>query len=191
MAVGTTTALLMAGGAFSAATSIAGSNNQAKAIEQQGEYNALVYEQQAQVIDQQREVSAYQHTRLRGRYRGSIVAGAGGRGLKLSGSPLAVLADTESELLFDQAIDDYNLQINKNYALSGAASYRADAANRARSTRFSGYANAFSTLLGVGAGVAGQGGFGGGKTFANVAPLRAAGGATRVPVAPAGYWRGV
>ena len=151
MALTAASALLMAGGTFSAASSITGASQQAKAMKRQGEFNAQVYEQQAEVIKEQKKIQDYQFNRQAARARGSIVSRTAGKGLLMSGSPLAILADTESELLFDKAIADYNLDINRNYAASGANYYRQNAAIQSRLAKYTGYSNAFSTILNTGA----------------------------------------
>lgn len=151
MAIGTTSALLIAGGAFSAATQVVGANTQAKSIQKQAEYNAQVYEQQAAMIQEKKRIQNIQFLRDSARVRGAIVSKTAGKGLMLSGSPLAILADTESQMQFDKAIADYNLDIEKNYATSGADYMRTSGAINSRLARFSGYSNAFSTILNTGA----------------------------------------
>lgn len=151
MAVGTTAALLIAGGAFSAATQIAGAGAQSKGIQRQAEYNAQIYEQQAEMIQQKKKISEYQFNRNAAAIRGSIVAKTAGKGFNLGGSPLAILIDNESQMQFDKAIGDYNLDIERNFALSGATNTRQTGAMQSRLARFSGYTNAFSTVLNTGA----------------------------------------
>ena len=160
---GMTTSLLLAGGAVSAGTSILGGNMQAKSIEQQADYNAKVYEQQAEMVTQKKKITDYQYGRAQGQMMGSIVSQTAGKGLTLSGSPMAILADTESQLKFDNAIADYNLDVERNYALSSAANERTRGANEAKEARFSGYSNAFSTLLSTGANIGTQKSLGGAR----------------------------
>lgn len=150
MAVGTT-ALLVAGGAFSAATQILGSQQQAKAIKGKAAYDSAVYEQQAEVIKEQKKISDYQYNRQAARARGEIVSKTAGKGLLLSGSPLAILADTESQMMFDKAISDYNLSVESNYATSAARFARSSGAVNARLAAYGGYGNALSTMLNTGA----------------------------------------
>lgn len=150
MGLGLTTALLVGGGTFSAATQAMGGQAQAKGIQRQAEYNAQIYEQQAEMIKEKKKISDYQFLRDSARVRGKITSQTAGKGLLMSGSPLAILADTESQMQFDKAIGDYNLDIEKNYALSGASYMRQSGAAQARLARFSGYTNAFSTILNTG-----------------------------------------
>lgn len=152
MAVGTT-ALMLAGGAFSATTQLMGANTQAKSIQRQAEYNAQVYEQQAAMVQEKKKIQDYQFNRDAARIRGSIVSKAAGKGFGLSGSPLAILIDNETQMQFDKAIGDYNLDIERNYAISGANNMRTQGANDARIAKYSGFNNAFSSILSTGSGV--------------------------------------
>ena len=151
MPVGATTAVLLAGaGGLSAGASIMGGNAQAKSIQKQAEYNAQVYEQQASMIQEKKKIQDYQFNRQAARARGSIIAKTAGKGFNMGGSPLAILADNESQMQFDKAIGDYNLNVEQNYALSGAANTRQQGVYNARAARYSGYTNAFSTVLNTG-----------------------------------------
>ena len=137
-------------GAFTAVSQAEAGKKQGRALQQQGAYNAQVYEQQAQMVLNQKKITEAQYLRNRRRASGSIVAGAAGKGLKLSGSPLAVLADVETQLGFDKAIEDYNLDVSRNRALSGASYQRETGRQQAALARSQGYSNAFSTILNTG-----------------------------------------
>jgi len=150
MAIGTTTAILLGVGAASAGLQVGAGNAQAKNIERQAKYNAEIYDQQAGMIQEKKRIQDQQFNRQAARVRGSIVSRTAGKGLLLSGSPAAILADTESEMLFDKAIADYNLDVERNYAASGAGYMRDEGASQSRLARFTGYSNAFSTLLNTG-----------------------------------------
>lgn len=150
MAIGMASALLLAGGAFSATSSIMGANQQSKAIKKQAEYNAQIYEQQGAMIQEKKKIADYQFNRNAARARGAIIARTAGKGLNLSGSPLAILIDNESQMQFDKAIEDYNLDIERNYAASGASYMRQTGAAQSRLARYGGYSTAFSTLLNTG-----------------------------------------
>ena len=163
MAIGTATAvtaLMVGGSAFSAVSSFTGGKQQAKAITQQAEHNAQIYEQQASMIEQKKKIQDTQYARQIARTRSSMVSKTAGKGLLLSGSPLAVMADTESQMLFDQAIAGYNLDVEKNFATSAAASTRFTGANEARVAKAQGFSNAFSTILNTGTNLAIRGGWG-------------------------------
>lgn len=144
-------------GTFSAASSFMGGRAEGKAISEQAEYNAQVYEQQAAMINAQKKISNYKHQRRIGKMRGAHAASAAGRGLNLTGSPLRVMADTESQMLYDQAIDNYNLTVQQNYYKHGAAMTRYEGSMGAAAARQRGTMGAFSTLLNTGVSMAGMG----------------------------------
>lgn len=151
MALGTASAIMLAGGAFSATTQLMGANTQAKAIERQASYNAEIYEQQAAMTLEKKKIQDYQFNRQAATARGSIIAKTAGKGFDLSGSPLAILIDNETQMQYDKAIEDYNLDIERNYALSAATNTRQQGAYNSRATKYAGYTNAFSSLLSTGA----------------------------------------
>lgn len=161
MAIGTAAALMLGAGAFSATTQVMGANSQAKSQQKQAEYNAQVMDQNAAQILEKKKIHDYQFARQAGFIRGSMVAKTAGKGLNLSGSPLAILADNETQMQFDKAIEDYNFELDRNYALSSATNTREQGAINARNTKMAGYSNAFSTLLSTGTNMALLGGVGG------------------------------
>lgn len=151
MAMAATTAALIGLGAATATTQVMSSRQQSKALERQGDYNAQVYEQQAEMIKQQQKIQDYQYTREAARLRGAQKARTAGAGLLLSGSPLAMMVDSDTQLRLDKAIGDYNMNIQQNYAKSGANYYRTSASEQAKLARTQGYGNAFATMLQTGA----------------------------------------
>ena len=150
---GLTTSLLLASGGISAASSIMGGEMSAKAAEQQAEYNAKLYGQQANMVTEKKKVHDYQYGRMFGQAMGANVAATAGKGLTMSGSPMAIMADTQSQILFDQAIGDYNLDVERNVALQNAEQARRVGEQEARQARIGGYTNAFTTMLSTGADV--------------------------------------
>lgn len=148
--MGLETALIagMAGlGTMTATTQVMAGRAQAKSAGRQGEFNAQVYEQQASMVEAQKKVQETQDIRRLSRLRGSIVAATAGKGLLLSGSPAAILVDAETQAQYDMAIGQYNLEIDKRRALSGAEFSRFTGREQARLATFQGYTNAFSTAL--------------------------------------------
>jgi hypothetical protein len=150
MALGAAGAIALGAGAFSATSQYMAGRQEARAIQQKTAYDAAVYEQQAQMIQDKRKLTERQFNREAVRRRGAIVAASAGKGLRMSGSPLAVLADSETELLLNQQIADYNLRVQKGYAQSGARQTRLQGQYASRAAKFSGFNNAFSTMLGSG-----------------------------------------
>ena len=150
MALGTTAAIMLGVGAFGAATQVGAGNAQAKSIKQQSEYEAQVSEQQAELVGRQKTVVDRRYDRLAGRTRATGIATTAGKGLMLSGSPLAIMADIESQIEFDRAGEQYNLDIQKGSFLSQAENTRATGRNQSRQAKSAGYMNAFSTMLSTG-----------------------------------------
>lgn len=163
MAVATSTALataVVATSAFSAISSMKAGNQQAKAISRQAEYNAQIYEMQGSMIQEKKKIQDYQYARQIARMRSSVVSKTAGKGLLLSGTPLAIMADTESQMLFDKAIGDYNLDVQRNFAYSAAANTRYTGMEEAKLAKTVGRTNAFTTMLNGGTNAAILGGYG-------------------------------
>lgn len=129
---------------------IAQGYSQAKEINRQGEYNAQVYEQQAGMIGEQARLEGLQYDRARARTASVGIVRTAGAGLLMSGSPAAVMVDTETQMLLDKSIGQYNFEVQKRYALSGANYYRTTAREQANASIFGRYSNAFSTALNTG-----------------------------------------
>src|SRR3990167_5666277 len=136
-------------GAFTATTQVMGANKQAKSIQRQAEYNAQIYEQQAAMVLEKKKIQDYQFNRQAAFSRGSIIARTAGKGLMLSGSPLAILIDNETQMQFDKAIGDNNWDIEGNFAMSGATNTRQQAINSSRAARYSVFSNALSNCIWV------------------------------------------
>ena len=141
-------------GGVSAGMSVMGGNAQAKGIQKQAEYNAQIYEQQGQMILEKKKIQDYQFNRQAAKLRGSIISKTAGKGFLIGGSPAAILADNESQMQFDKAIEDYNLDVERNYALSGATNTRQQGVQQSKLARMQGYTNAFTTILNTGLNVA-------------------------------------
>jgi hypothetical protein len=103
------------------------------------------------MIQEKKKIQDYQFQRDAARARSGIIAQTAGKGFNMGGSPLAILIDNESQMQFDKAIGDYNLDIEANYARSGATYTRETGYAQSRLARFSGYSGAFSTVLNTGA----------------------------------------
>ena len=146
-----TSAALLVLAAVQAGTQLYSGYVEGKEIKTQAEYNALIYEQQAKMIGGQKKLEAYQYDKAISRMRGTTTARIAKSGLLMSGSPLAVMIDTETQMLLDKSIGQYNLEVQKRYALSGAAEYRRTGKISARTAKMAGYTNAFTTLLQAGA----------------------------------------
>lgn len=154
MAIGTATALLgtavVAGGAFSAYSQAKAGTQQASSLIQQGNYNAEVYDQQAEMVLEKKKLSEYQSNRARAKVRGAVVSRTAGAGFMFGGSPMAIAIDNETQMLLDQAVGDYNLDVEANYLKSASVASRYQGQQQAKLARSTGFTNAFSTLLNVG-----------------------------------------
>ena len=148
--LGTAAALMVAAGTASAGMSLASGQAQSKAIKNKASFDAQIYEQQAEMVKQKKSVADQQFLRQSTHSRGGIVSATAGKGLLLKGSPLAVLADNESQMQFDKAIQDYNFAIDENLARSGATQTRAQGGYQSRLAQSQGFSNAFSTALNTG-----------------------------------------
>ena len=136
------TAALVGLGALQVGTSIASGIAQKK----EANYNASLAEQQAANIENQKGLTAYQSNREIGQVAGSITTATAGRGLTMSGSPMAVMLDTYTQMEMDKRIQINNLETSKQSSLSQAEAYR----RQGKTAEFSGYTNAFTSALSTG-----------------------------------------
>lgn len=146
-------------------------NNEAK-------YNAGLYEQKAGIIDMQKSLEAGQYNRAKGQLAGKSIARTAKAGFEMSGSPMAVMIDSLTQLELDKAIGQYNLETQKRYAQATADEYK----RRGRASMTAAYSNAFSTILRGGFDYATSSGLFSGNNYANV-------GGQRVLVAPPDYYK--
>jgi hypothetical protein len=74
---------------------------------------------------------------------GTVSARTAKAGLDLSGSPMAVMIDNLTQMELDKSIGNYNLEVQKRYALSTADAYK----RQGKAAMTSAMSNAFSTVL--------------------------------------------
>lgn len=147
-AVSTGLTLMQAGGGIMQAFSQQKAGSEyANSMMRQAEHNAQIFEQQAAMIQARKKIEDYQYKRAAKKLRGTVISRTAGKGLQLTGSPLAVMVDNESQLLFDKAISEYNLDVEANYARSAAAQARYIGAENARYARAQGSANSLTSIL--------------------------------------------
>jgi len=103
-----TTLAIGAMGAYSAIAQGNAANAEAK-------YNAKVLTQQADNIDIAKSLESYQADRAIRKTQGTLISSVAKNGLELSGSPLAVLVDTMTQMEMDKSIGQYNLEAQKSY----------------------------------------------------------------------------
>lgn len=137
------------GGAIFAlsATQAVSQISQGYAQKSEANFNATLLEGKANMIDLQSDIESSKYDRMKGQYLSKSVVNTAGNGLAVSGSPLAVMLNAQTQINIDQAISKFNFEQEKNYTNA-----QADAQRRAGSAAVkSGYSNAFSTLLQGGA----------------------------------------
>lgn len=120
----------------------------AKQAVAESSYNASALYQQAGMIDDQKKLQAYQDSRLIRFTMGKTVSSAAGRGIELSGSPMAIMIDTRTQLEMDKAIGQYNLSVQKYSVLSEAESVKRGGAITAGQYERSGKAALTSGITG-------------------------------------------
>ena len=118
--MGVMSSIMLAMGAASAASSIAGGISQnreakanASAIEAESSYNAGVYRQQSGMVEQQKQLKAQQDARSIRFTAGKHTAITAAKGLEMSGSAMAILSDTLTQMEMDKAISSYNYDVQK------------------------------------------------------------------------------
>ena len=116
-------------------------------------YNAAILHQKAGMIEDQKKLQAAQDNRAIRMVMGRTTAVTAAKGIQLSGSPMAIMIDTRTQLEMDKLIGQYNLDVQKYGVISQAESVtragqtRAASYRRAGKTaRTAGYVGALSTL---------------------------------------------
>ena len=175
-----TSAVLLIAGAVTAGMQVASGTAKSREIKEQSAYNAAIYEQQAAMIEAQKGVESSQYDRAIRRMRSTAISRTAKSGLMLGGSPIVAMIDAETQMRFDQAIGQYNLDVRKNRALSGATETLRRGKAGSRTALMTGYTNAFTTLLTTAASA--NIGSGGAKSYATVK------GMGKVRVAPTNYY---
>jgi len=120
-----------------------GQIQQAKAQQKVFEYNAAVNRQRAEMIQQAGQLEVDKLRREKRRFTEKQVAAYAKAGVRLTGSPLQVIADTATELEMDILIEDFNTRIG---VINAQNSARLDELRGAQAMQ-SGYWSAGSTLL--------------------------------------------
>lgn len=125
--MGAMTPAIMALGAFKGATQIIGGIQQnkearmnASAIQSEAAYNAGIYRQQAGMVEQQKQLKMQQDARKIRFIEGQHTAVTAAKGIEMSGSAMAVLIDTMTQMEMDKAINAYNYDVQK-YTLESQA----------------------------------------------------------------------
>jgi len=115
-----TAALLAAGTAMKVIGGIkAGNDAQAAA-----EYNAAVLEEKAASIDVKKKISNERWGKVIDQFGGELTVAVASSGYDYSGSFLSHINRVMTEAQLDKQIDNYNLELEKHQALSGAGEQR-------------------------------------------------------------------
>jgi len=107
------------------------------------EFNAAISEERAKLARQAGEVRVERLRRERRRFTARQTASFAKAGVRLTGSPLQVIADTAAELELDILLENFNTNIQIQSARTDADLDRI----RARQARTAGFINAGTTLL--------------------------------------------
>lgn len=140
--MGVVGALQLAGAAISAF----GQYQQGQAEKSVANANALIYEKQAQNINEAKKITAGQYRTKANVLRGQAVTNAARGGLKISGTTANSISQSITELQMDNAYEQFNLQTKRQEALSNAAMQRFQGKQAAKA----GLMNAGVTALSAG-----------------------------------------
>jgi hypothetical protein len=128
---------------MSSINQIVGSIYQGRIASAQAKYNAAIQEGRDKWLQLQQEVSDRQYQRFLGRTISKSFVNIAGAGLAASGSPIAVMVDTATQINIDKSIAHFNIEQDKIATRNSAEMYRTEGKNAVRAS----YANAFSALL--------------------------------------------
>lgn len=163
--MGLFTGLMIGMGVATAASQIMGgraakdeANYNASIALSESEYNASVLRKQAGMVDEQKKLLLAQDNRAIRMIMGETIAVTAGRGIELSGSPMAIMIDIGTQMEMDKMIGQYNLDVQKFGILSQAESVTRAGRTRAaqyrragKTAERAGYTGALTTLFKTGA----------------------------------------
>lgn len=107
------------------------------------EYNANVYNAQANMIDDKKVLAGQEHDRAIRHLEGATTVAVAGSGYDMSGSFLEVMNDTLTQAYLDKEKELYNLEVEKTLAKSSASESRRQGDNASTASNI----GATSTLL--------------------------------------------
>lgn len=109
----------------------------------EAKYNASLLDNKAAMIDVQKDIQEGQDTRRASQYLTKSLAIVAKNGLQPSGSAMAVIQSTQTQLNIDKAINSFNLTQEASYTRAQANAQRRSGSDAITS----GYKGAFSSLL--------------------------------------------
>jgi hypothetical protein len=116
---------------------------QGKVAKAQADYNATLMRGKAQWIDFQKGVESAKWDRLRNRFISKGMNTIAGQGLRPTGSPMAAMLDSVTQINIDKAISLSNLEQEKLYTTNAAKMYE----NQGRMALSSARTNAYTEIL--------------------------------------------
>ena len=106
-------------------------------------YNATILQGKADLIDVEKDIEYGKYQRLKGKTASTSYANIAKAGIMPTGSSMASMLNTQTQIEIDQAIGQFNYNQQKNYTLAEADQIRRQGKRNVRM----GYTNAFSTML--------------------------------------------
>ena len=121
--VGTAAAIAIDMAIIGAGMSAYGSYQEGEARQQQSEYNAQVYEQEAYKAATNKKITSDRYDRAKRQLAGKAMANAGRSGLAYDGSFVDVLNDSLTQLEMDKEMekDDFNTKISRGFSAAANA----------------------------------------------------------------------
>ena len=116
---------------------------QGYAQKEEAKYNATLLEGKAGLIDVEKGIENAQYERFKAKTLSTSMANVAASGIMPTGSSAAVMVETQKQIAIDQAIGQFNLEQQKRYTLEEAETVK----RQGRQAVYSGYSNAFSTML--------------------------------------------
>lgn len=109
--------MLILGTVMGVGSAISTGNQQKKTAE----HNASMYEQQAANISKQQQINSQQYRIQKSNLSGDAAAKAGASGVRISGSVAKSISNSLTQLGIDENYNNFNLETQRNTALSNAS----------------------------------------------------------------------
>lgn len=117
---------MSAGGALFALTALSAVSTVAEGYVSREEqrYNASIAESEANLIQTQKEIERSQYQQMRGEHLSTSMANIAKAGIMPGGSAMASIVHAQKNMLIDEAIGQFDLEMNKKAKYSEAEAYR-------------------------------------------------------------------
>ena len=110
---------------------------------EESRYNADLLQGKAELVDVQKGIEFTQYERLKQKTWGTSMANTAAMGIQASGSALAVMLEAQKQIMIDQTIGQFNLEMSKRYTQAEKSSVERAGSRAVRQ----GYSNAFTSIL--------------------------------------------